>query len=132
MGVCRALSALSVAVALGVAGTASAASDHEHQSGGFKYGPQGQVFGSPPLSTPRHVYGLATPEPRRMRGNTGQRATHDTAGHAAAVLDSLMQPYKDPNWDHRYQSWCDVDPNCNGWNKKIQEYEVLEQGSPHL
>jgi hypothetical protein len=43
------LIALSTVVALGIAGAASVAqaSDHENQSGGYRIGPFGQIFGSP-------------------------------------------------------------------------------------
>jgi hypothetical protein len=45
----KALIALSTALALGVlgAGSVAQASDHENQSGGYKIGPLGQVFGAP-------------------------------------------------------------------------------------
>lgn len=41
----------------------------------------------------------------------------------AAALVSVMVPHKVTGWDHNYQSWCDVDPNCNGWTQRMQTYE---------
>ncbi len=73
--------ALSAAMILGIAGAAQASSDHEHQSGGFRIGPLGQVFGPSRM----HRYGYAY-EPRwhsyRHRGDAyayvprGGRAWH--------------------------------------------------------
>ncbi len=164
----RPFSTLPIAVVFAIIGVASVAmaSDHEDQSGGFRYGPQGQVFGSPQNSTaskayglsnstPKRIherarkpaahgqvfgsppnsaaraYGLANPTPRQVRGSDRDSAAPYTAAHATAVLDTLAEQHKDKNWDHRYQSWCDVDPNCNGWNKKMQDYEAIEERMPH-
>jgi hypothetical protein len=70
-------------------------------------------------------------------GVLGAASVADAAGkskalhaHASAVgpssvsaLDALAVQHQDKNWDHRYQSWCDVDPACNGWNQKMLNYE---------
>jgi hypothetical protein len=121
----KSITALSVAVVFGVLGAASAAlaSDHENQSGGFRYGPQGQVFGTS-YSSGAGAYAATKPKPKPIHAGVAARAAHgaDVGSHTA--LDALAVQHKDPGWDHRYQSWCDVDPSCNGWNKKMQEYEA--------
>ncbi len=47
--------ALATAMTLGVA-TAAQASDHENQSGGFRIGPLGQVFGPPRAARYGYAY----------------------------------------------------------------------------
>lgn len=125
----KSFAALSLAIVLGVLGTASAAvaSDHEDQSGGFKFGPQGQVFGSqsyaPTGASAGEAYGSARSKRTPIHASPAARAAYGSAAGSGTALDALAVQHKDPGWDHRYQSWCDVDPNCNGWNKKMREYE---------
>jgi hypothetical protein len=54
------------------------------------------------------------------------KEVHATASAAMSpedAMQSLWQQHKDEGWRHNYQSWCDVDPNCNGWNEKLQAVE---------
>jgi hypothetical protein len=122
------ITALSVAVVLGVlgAGSATMASDHENQSGGFRYGPQAQAFGTSSY-VGGGVYAAAKSKPKPVHVGARARAAFGADTGSAAALDALAAQHKDPGWDHRYQSWCDVDPNCNGWNKKMEEYEATQK-----
>jgi hypothetical protein len=122
----KSITALSVAVVLGVFGAASAAvaSDHENQSGGFRYGPQGQVFGTSSYSSSGGAYAATKPKPKPIHAGAAARTAYGANAGSPTALDALAVQHKDRGWDHRYQSWCDVDPNCNGWTKKIEEYEA--------
>jgi hypothetical protein len=46
-----------------------------------------------------------------------------TTASSTSALDALAVQHKEPNWHHMNQSWCDIDPNCNGWNEKMKAYE---------
>jgi hypothetical protein len=46
-----------------------------------------------------------------------------TTASSGSLLDALAVQHKDPDWHHMQQSWCDVDPACNGWNEKMKAYE---------
>jgi hypothetical protein len=46
-----------------------------------------------------------------------------TAASSGSPLDALAVQHKDQDWHHMQQSWCDVDPACNGWNEKMKVYE---------
>ncbi len=115
----RTVLALSFAIVLGAV-SAQAASDHEDQSGGSKIGPQGQHFGSGPS---------AAYEPARQAFASGKKPRHVNAASASASapsqspMDALFVQHKDKGWDHIHQSWCDVDPACNGWNEKMKAVE---------
>jgi hypothetical protein len=55
------------------------------------------------------------------------KAVHASASAAVAPsnvspLDALAVQHRDQGWDHGYQSSCDVNPDCNGWNKKMDAY----------
>ena len=112
-----------VAVALGALAIASASAGSDRDDvRGIKVGPLGQVFGSPP-SDAGEARALATSKHRPIHA-TGSAAT---AYGSAVTFDPLSMQYKDKDWKHNYQSWCDVDPSCNGWTKKMQEYEQNQQ-----
>ena len=125
MSASKSITALSVAVVLGVLGAASAAvaSDHD-QSGGFRYGPQGQVFGASLYNAGGGAYAASKSKPKPIHAGAGARAAHGADTGSSSALDALAVQHKDAGWDHRYQSWCDVDPSCNGWNQKMQQYEA--------
>ena len=120
---------LSVAAVVGALGVASASAgnggEHRDDAGGSQVGPLGQAFvNSPAFESRSHRAGAA-----RAQAEPGRRpiharvAAHDAAG-SAVTLDPLAMQHKDPGWKHNYQSWCDVDPSCNGWAEKMQEYEA--------
>jgi hypothetical protein len=120
---------LSVAAVVGALGVASASAgnggEHRDDAGGIQVGPLGQAFVNPPAFESRpYAAGAA-----RAQAEPGRRpirasaAARDAAG-SAVTLDPLAMQHKDPGWKHNYQSWCDVDPNCNGWAEKMQEYEA--------
>jgi hypothetical protein len=46
-----------------------------------------------------------------------------TNASSTSALDALAAQHRDQDWHHMQQSWCDVDPNCNGWNEKMKAYE---------
>lgn len=46
-----------------------------------------------------------------------------SAATSGSPMDALFVQHRDKGWDHNYQSWCDVDPACNGWNGKMQAVE---------
>ena len=117
----KAVAVLPVVLGILFVAPPAVASDHENQSGGFRYGSQGQVFGSPPHDAGRAY--AAQSKPKRPRASAAARAAYGSVSDSRSALDALAVQHKDPAWDHRYQSWCDVDPNCNGWNQKMQEYE---------
>ena len=82
MNVSNTVTALSIAVALGVLGSGGAYAAGKHK----------------PIQT-------------------------STTASSTSALDALAVQHKDPDWHHMQQSWCDVDPSCNGWNEKMKAYE---------
>jgi len=46
-----------------------------------------------------------------------------TTASSTSALDALAVQHRDPDWHHMQQSWCDVDPKCNGWDEKMKAYE---------
>jgi hypothetical protein len=99
----KAFMSLPVAIVFGVLGAASAAvaNDHEDQ-GGFKVGPLGQAMGAPSY--------------RPVDESNAVNAV--SAGSAYGHVVAPSQPSQQRN-SHGFQSWCDIDPNCNGWNAKM-------------
>jgi hypothetical protein len=53
----------------------------------------------------------------------GKHKAAQPALSASAAMDALAVQHKDAGWSHNYQSWCDVDPSCNGWNEKMMAVE---------
>jgi hypothetical protein len=47
----------------------------------------------------------------------------NTTASSTSALDALAVQHRDADWHHMQQSWCDVDPSCNGWNEKMKIYE---------
>jgi len=124
------LAALSVAVVLTAFGVATASAgegrQHRDDQGGSQIGPLGQVLGNPP---PNAGEARAFAEPRRhpARARAAAATAYGSAAGSGVTIDPLAMQYKDKDWKHNYQSWCDVDRNCNGWAAKMQEYEQSRQ-----
>ena len=118
---------LSVAAVVGALGIASASAgnggEHRDDAGGIQVGPLGQVFGNPSFGG-NEARAQAIPQRKRIHARAAAAVTYGSAAGPAVTLDPLSMQYKDKDWKHNYQSWCDVDPSCNGWAEKMQEYEA--------
>ncbi len=81
---------------------------------------KGQIFGSGPATAYQsagQAFASGKKAPQR------RAATASAAATSASPMDSLFVQHKDKGWGHNRQSWCDVDPACNGWNEKMQAVE---------
>jgi len=61
-----------------------------------------------------------------IHASAAASAAHGAATDPATPLDALFVQHKDAGWHSNHESWCDVDPNCNGWNKNMQNYETTK------
>lgn len=123
MSASRTLTTLSLALALGILGVASASAGSDRgDAGGIKIGPLGQAFGSP-ASAATQANALANSRHKPIHARAAAGEALGSAGVSGVTFDPMSMQHKDPGWAHNYQSWCDVDPSCNGWAEKMREYE---------
>jgi hypothetical protein len=124
------LAALSVAVVIGAMGVAPALAggggEHRDDQGGAQIGPLGQVFANPSYNA-GEARAFAEPRQHTVRARAAAAAAYGSAAGSEVTIDPLAMQHKDKDWKHNYQSWCDVDPSCNGWAAKMQEYEQSRQ-----
>ena len=56
-----------------------------------------------------------------IQASAAAHAAYGAETDPSTALDALFVQHKDAGWHSNHQSWCDVDPSCNGWSKKMQD-----------
>jgi hypothetical protein len=115
MNASKPILALTVALGMLAAGPVAAASDHqnEHNSSAVRHAARAPKPTAAAVSNPK-------PDVNAPAG-----AAYGSATDPQIALDALAVQHKDKGWKSNHESWCDVDPNCNGWNKNMQTYEQI-------
>ena len=56
---------------------------------------------------------------------------HDAAraAYASATSESVADPRQNKGANH--ESWCDLDPQCNGWNAWLQDVSARKLSAGH-
>lgn len=125
---------LALSVALGMLTAASAdAANHQNQHQDATQG-QSSAVRHPARAARRAAARAAKPVAARAAkpvAATSQKPDVSAAAGAAygsatdpqSTLDALAVQHKNKDWHSNHESWCDVNPDCSGWNKNMESYE---------
>ncbi|HEY4406573.1 MAG TPA: hypothetical protein VGN55_18160 [Xanthobacteraceae bacterium] len=59
----------------------------------------------------------------------GKKHGDARAAYASATAGSVADPRHNQGGNH--ETWCDLDPQCNGWNAWLQDVNARKLGAGH-